>query len=79
MVHTGRVADHSLVEVGFVVPGRRSLMSIIRVTDDSTEAEITEAIAHLSALPACETRTERTDALLDHLNEMRRGANTASA
>ena len=46
-------------------------MPIIRVTDDSTEAEIVEAIAHLSALPACETRERRINALLDELLERR--------
>lgn len=46
-------------------------MSIIRVTDDTTPTEIHEAIAHLSALPACETRERRINVLLDELLERR--------
>lgn len=46
-------------------------MPIIRVTDDTTAAEIHEAIAHLSSLPTCETRERRIDALLDELLERR--------
>lgn len=46
-------------------------MSIIRVTDESTAAEIHEAIAHLSELPAREARERRINALLDELLERR--------
>lgn len=53
-------------------------MSIIRVTDDSTPAEITEAISHLRARQSrCNDPDvvlelgETIDGLLDRLNEVR--------
>lgn len=49
------------------------MLALIRVTDDTTEAEIHECIALVSRSAPSDGRTARIDALLDELLERSAG------